>query len=90
MGYPHNYPISNRPEALPPQAAAGARQSCMCRRRGHGRRRFDGANSPRSLAAAVAWPVLAHAQQGDHVLGPGQARLGPVARGSHGLIRCHA
>jgi hypothetical protein len=40
--------------------------------------------------AVVAWPVLAHAQQGDRVRGPGQARPGPVARGSHGLIRCHA
>ena len=30
MGYSHNYQISSRPQALPPQAAAGARQSCMC------------------------------------------------------------
>ena len=30
MGYPHNYPISSRPQASR-QAAAGARQSCMCR-----------------------------------------------------------
>jgi hypothetical protein len=36
--------------------------------------------------AAVASPVLAHAQQGDRLRGPGQGRPGPVAGGHQALF----
>src|SRR5215468_5402857 len=70
MGYPHNYPISSRPQALPLQAAAGARQSCMCRcaeaarpREGQmsiclRRREFIA-----GLGGVAAWPLAARGQQ---------------------------
>jgi hypothetical protein len=59
MGYPRNYQISSRPQALPLQADAGARQSwevqmSICLRR----REFLVA-----LGGVAALPLAAHAQQ---------------------------
>jgi hypothetical protein len=64
MGYPHNYQNSSRPQALPPQAAPGAGQSCMCRRAEAARPR-EGQMSIclrrrefiAGLGGAAAWPA---------------------------------
>ena len=69
-GLPHNYPISIGPQALPLQAAAGARQSCMCRCAETARPRevqmsicLRRREFIAALAGATVWPFVARAQQ---------------------------
>jgi len=64
MGYPHNYQISSRAQALQPQAAAGARQSWEVQMSIYPQRREFIAGL---ASAAAARPLAARAQQGDRV-----------------------